>query len=121
MMHTVYRVENKIGAGMYTGKNNLNRCPEYKKFVCVDDRHENHPLPSESLLDWTKHAGYLFGFESIEALKRWLFEPSWLEYLKENDYQVCEYLADHIYKDDNRQLIFPVDSEIVAVYETTEI
>lgn len=72
-MKTVYRVENKNGAGMYTGEVNLNHCPEYQDYRNVDNLNRRHPLPSDKMMDKSSYDYWLFGFESIESLKKWLF------------------------------------------------
>lgn len=116
-MTFVYRVENSQGQGMYTGDRfNLNECPEYQEFRYACDVDEKvHPMPSHYLLN-KSGMGRRFAFESIQALYTWLYEKSWIKYLRENGFHIKKYFADEIYKDDERQLVFGTSQDPVAQY-----
>lgn len=101
-MTLVYRVENKHGEGMYTGRRSIHECPGFDHDVY------NHPAPSSRMLSHS-FSGYLFGFESLEAARKWLYEDEWLIWLDDQGYMISVYQINddyQIYKENSQQLVF---------------
>lgn len=99
-MRTLYRIESGLGYGMYDSG------PAQHIFD-NDDAHEKHPSPKrDSLLspilvekglysghkwDYLACSAYKFGFDSIEQLRRWIYEDRWLVALHEHGMRIAEY------------------------------
>lgn len=101
-MTLVYRVENEYGEGMYTGRRSIQECPGF------DHDNYSHPAPTSRMLSHS-YSGYLFGFESLEAARKWLYEDEWLIWLNHHGYKISVYHIEddyQIYKENDQQLVF---------------
>lgn len=47
-----------------------------------------------------------YGFESYKALYRWLYDTSWIEYLRVNGFRIAKYEVEEVYCEDDVQLVF---------------
>jgi hypothetical protein len=89
----IYRVENKLDQGMYTGA--------YSLCDIMDTRSTpRHPTPNNDsgLSDdyWEfmdKTAQYRFGFSTLAQLRSWLYDDEWLRALHGWDYRLSLYDA----------------------------
>jgi hypothetical protein len=104
-MPFVYRVENKRGQGMYSGNNT--------EFLRVSDA--NHPGPTDDakLIANAESKGirvypdYLFGFNSIKQLRKWLYKDEWLHKLHEAEYGLSViYVHDEDFIDGDTQVVY---------------
>ena len=98
-MRRVYRIESSVGSGMYYAGN-------AQWILDSEDTYEKHPSPKrDSLLapilikkglycevfDNLICDEYKFGFDSIEQLRRWIYEDRWLVALHEHEMMIAEY------------------------------
>lgn len=98
-MKKVFRIECGLGYGMYV-------YGPAESIFDSDDIYEKHPSPKrDSLLapilinkglyyvisDLLCCDDYMFGFDSIEQLRRWIYEDRWLVALHEHDMVIAEY------------------------------
>lgn len=98
----VYRVENEEGNGMYCcGDDSLNNCKHYSDRDNSKRSSVVRPAPTDKM----KSFKWIYGFESIEDVYRWLCHEQWLIYLNERGFFISEYEVKEVYIV-KRQLVF---------------
>lgn len=105
-----FRVETEEKVGMYnTNYRQQLQAYNEKYSAWIEETCANHPTPSsDSKLGWESIRGshrYYFGFNTMEQLRRWLFEQKLIDELPNYDLAVSIYETDDYHIGDT-QMVF---------------
>lgn len=116
-MHLVWRIENQNGEGPY-------RCTNVYQHQWVMTHHtEDYGRPSpmkdgELWYFWKTHPKaheFLFGFESIEQLKKWFWDYSELCKLRELGFRIALRPTDTVFYGKEQCIFLPTKEETLSV------
>jgi hypothetical protein len=115
----IYRVENSLGKGMYTGDNceatremhdTFRHPPPYQDARLRDAWDEKYYAGSQHL--------YNFGFSSLDQLRMWIYRDEWRRLLHDAGFFIHAYSADNYILGDT-QAVFIRDSYPVGKFLLT--
>lgn len=128
MNNTIFRIETGDGSGMYRG-------PDWDGEFETGAATDKHPCPhnDSKLVDENKELFYsigdnewrfdasefIFGFSSVDQLRRWLYNDSWLESLDKEGFVLSIYEGD-VRHGHTQAVINKATSKLVAKHNIRE-
>lgn len=115
MSKLIYRVETEDGKGMYAMRIGIYYSEKDKD---APDPATHRPQPKmhirEHLMDVDDKSQYLFGFASIQQVKKWIHNPSDFEFLAKNfKISVYQVSLDDILEDENQLVYFYPNAKLI--------